>query len=152
MSGRKKAAEKRSPEKRNPEQRSPEKRKAEAAAATVTVCRGCCCGRPEKNPGTDHRAQLTTLRERLGAHRVRVSDCLDVCEQSNVIVVSPAPAARADGARPVWLGLIHDADAVADIADWIQAGGPGLAEPPAILDLYRFAPSRRIRAESGIEA
>jgi hypothetical protein len=147
MSGGKKPAAK-----QKPENLKPAKRKPEAAAAAVTVCRGCCCGRPEKNPGTDHRAQLTTLRERLGAHRVRVSDCLDVCERSNVIVVSPAPSARADGARPVWLGLIHDTDAVADIADWIQAGGPGLAEPPAILELYRFAPSRRIRAESGIEA
>ena len=142
MSGRKKAAG----------TQKPAKQKPETAAATVTVCRGCCCGRPEKNPGTDHAAQLAMLRQRLGVGRVRISDCLDVCEQSNVIVVSPAPAGRANGARPVWLGLIHDTDAVTDIADWIQAGGPGLAEPPAILDLYRFAPSRRIRAESGIDA
>lgn len=122
-----------------------------AGTATVTVCRGCCCGRPEKNPGTDHAAQLATLRELLGAKRVRVSDCLDVCERSNVMVVSPSPAGRAHGARPTWLGLVHDPDAVTDIADWIQAGGPGLAEPPPILDLYRFAPSRRTRAESGID-
>lgn len=121
------------------------------AGAAVTVCRGCCCGRPEKNPTTDHAGQLAALRERLGAARVRVSDCLDVCEQSNVIVVSPSPAGRAQGARPVWLGLVHDPDAVTDIADWVQAGGPGIAEPPAILDLYRFAPSRRIRAESGVD-
>jgi (2Fe-2S) ferredoxin len=127
------------------------KQKPDAGAALVTVCRGCCCGRAEKNPGTDHTGQLAALRERLGAGRVRVSDCLDVCEQSNVIVVSPAPAGRANGGRPVWLGLVHDADAVADIADWVQAGGPGLVEPPEILDLYRFAPSRRVRAESGID-
>lgn len=132
--------------------RTPVPRKPQAGAATVTVCRGCCCGRVEKNPGVDHAAQLATLRERLGAARVRVSDCLDVCEQSNVIVVSPAPDARASGERPVWLGLVHDHDAVTDIADWVQAGGPGVAEPPALLDLHRFSPSRRVRAESGIEA
>lgn len=135
MSGKKKAA----------------KQKPEAGAATVTVCRGCCCGRAEKNPGTDHTAQLATLRERLGPGKVRISDCLDVCEQSNVIVVSPAPAGRANGARPVWLGLVHDPDAATDIADWVQAGGPGLADPPDILELYRFAPSRRVRGESGID-
>jgi (2Fe-2S) ferredoxin len=129
----------------------PVSKKQKEKTATVTVCRGCCCGRAEKNPGTDHAGQLAALRERLGRERVRISECLDVCEQSNVIVVSPAPAGRANGGRPVWLGLIHDADAVADIADWVQAGGPGLAEPPEILDLYRFAPSRRVRAESGIE-
>lgn len=125
--------------------------KTPAGGASVTVCRGCCCGRTEKNPGTDHAGQLAALRQRLGTARVRVSDCLDVCEQSNVIIVSPAPAGRAQGARPVWLGLVHEPDAVTEIADWVQAGGPGIAEPPPILDLYRFAPSRRVRAESGID-
>lgn len=121
--------------------------KPRPGAATVTVCRGCCCGRAEKLPGVDHAGQLAELRSRLGRERVRVSDCLDVCEQSNVLVVSPAPAGRANGARPVWLGLVHDADAIADIADWIQAGGPGLAEPPGVLDLYQFSPSRRVSRE-----
>jgi hypothetical protein len=51
----------------------------------------------------------------------------------------------------VWLGLVHDLDAVTDIADWIRDGGPGIAEPPAVLDLYAFTPSRRVRAESGLD-
>ncbi|HET9169101.1 MAG TPA: (2Fe-2S) ferredoxin domain-containing protein [Actinospica sp.] len=130
--------------------KKPEKQRAEPRA-TVTVCRGCCCGRVEKNPGIDHAGQLAALRERLGRARVRVSDCLDVCEQSNVIVVSPAPAGRAQGARPVWFGLVNDAEAVTDVAAWVEAGGPGLAPAPEILDLYRFTPSRRVRAESGID-
>ena len=120
------------------------------AATQVTVCRGCCCGRPEKNPGIDHAAQLDRLKERLGAARIRISDCLDVCEQANVLVVSPSAAGRAAGGRPVWLGLVLDTDAVDDIADWIDAGGPGTAEPPAILDLYEFKPSRRVRDEAGL--
>jgi hypothetical protein len=119
--------------------------------ATVTVCRGCCCGRPEKTPGVDHAGQLAALRSRLPANQIRLSDCLDVCEQSNVLVISPSPAGRAAGARPVWLGLVHDRDAIGEIADWVDAGGPGLADPPAILDLYRFAPSRRVRRESGLD-
>ncbi|MFD8393543.1 (2Fe-2S) ferredoxin domain-containing protein [Streptomyces sp. NPDC059680] len=125
------------------------RRKAPARAAaprcTVTVCRGCCCG-TDKIPGIDHAAQLTALKAELGAvAQVRAVNCLDACEQANVIVVQPSPAGRAAGGRPVWLGLVNDPDATADIAAWVRAGGPGLAEPPDILALYAFAPSRRVR-------
>ncbi|MCW2506633.1 MAG: hypothetical protein JWO79_4917, partial [Actinomycetia bacterium] len=53
----------------------------------VTVCRGCCCGTERKHPGIDHDGLLAALAE-VGA--VRVSDCLDVCEDSNVVVVQPS--------------------------------------------------------------
>ncbi|AGS73233.1 hypothetical protein [Streptomyces collinus] len=123
-------------------------RRAPAAApapCAVTVCRGCCCG-TEKVPGVDHAAQLALLRQSLsGAAQVRVTGCLDACEQANVVVVQPSAAGRAAGGRPVWLGLVHDTDAVRDIAAWITAGGPGLADPPGVLDLYAFTPSRRVR-------
>ncbi|MFJ9559443.1 (2Fe-2S) ferredoxin domain-containing protein [Streptomyces fuscichromogenes] len=112
---------------------------------TVTVCRGCCCG-TDKIPGVDHPAQLATLKSELGpVARVRAVNCLDACEQANVIVVQPSSAGRAAGGRPVWLGLVNDPDATADIADWVAAGGPGLADPPDLLDLYEFTPSRRVR-------
>ncbi|MEU1465090.1 (2Fe-2S) ferredoxin domain-containing protein [Streptomyces sp. NPDC005727] len=116
-----------------------------APRCTVTVCRGCCCG-TAKVPGVDHAAQLATLRAELGVvAQVRVVNCLDACEQANVIVVQPSPDGRAEGGRPAWLGLVNDADATADIAAWVRAGGPGVAEPPDILDLYAFSPSRRVR-------
>ncbi|MFG2886382.1 (2Fe-2S) ferredoxin domain-containing protein [Streptomyces sp. NPDC048297] len=125
------------------------RRKTPAAQAaprcTVTVCRGCCCG-TAKIPGVDHAAQLATLKADLGSiAQVRVVNCLDACEQGNVIVVQPSPQGRAAGGRPVWLGLVNDPDATADIATWVRQGGPGLAETPDILDLYEFSPSRRIR-------
>jgi (2Fe-2S) ferredoxin len=111
----------------------------------VTVCRGCCCGTP-KVPQLDHTAQLAGLRQALdGISQVRVSDCLDACEHANVVVVQPSAAGRAAGGRPVWLGLVNDTDAAEDIAAWIRGGGPGLADPPGVLDLYTFNPSRRIR-------
>ncbi|MFF1279699.1 (2Fe-2S) ferredoxin domain-containing protein [Streptomyces sp. NPDC058299] len=120
---------------------------AGAARPMVTVCRGCCCGTP-KVPGLDHAAQLRELRQALdGKATVRVTDCLDACERANVVVVQPSPAGREAGGRPVWLGLVNDSDAGADIATWIEGGGPGLTEPPGILDLYAFSPSRRVRAE-----
>lgn len=114
---------------------------------TVSVCRGCCCGTP-KIPGVDHAGQLAQLRASLdGTATVRAVECLDACEHGNVIVVQPSAEGRAAGGRPVWLGLVNDPDAVADIAAWAGNGGPGLADAPEILDLYVFRPSRRIRAE-----
>ncbi|MER6070370.1 (2Fe-2S) ferredoxin domain-containing protein [Streptomyces sp. NPDC001817] len=116
-----------------------------AAGCTVTVCRGCCCG-TAKIPGPDHAAQLDRLRRALARiAQVRVTGCLDACEHANVIVVQPSAAGRAAGGRPVWLGLVNDTDAVDDIAAWAEAGGPGLADPPGVLDLYAFTPSRRVR-------
>lgn len=124
--------------------------KADPEGCTVTVCRGCCCGRTAKNPAVDHAGQLAALRQGLHASaKLRITDCLDVCEQSNVIVIQPSPAGRAAGGRPVWLGMVGDSGAVDDITTWIEEGGPGLADPPATLDLYEFKPSRRIRMQSG---
>ncbi|CAM5557346.1 (2Fe-2S) ferredoxin domain-containing protein OS=Streptomyces alboniger OX=132473 GN=CP975_30785 PE=4 SV=1 [Streptomyces alboniger] len=122
-----------------PEAAVTEHTSAEPAPCRVVVCRDCCCGTP-KVTGVDHDRQLARLAEEVPVH---VSDCLDVCEHANVIVVQPSTAARAAGARPVWLGLINDPDATEDIAAWVQAGGPGIASLPDILDLYVFTPPRR---------
>ncbi|MFI8859435.1 (2Fe-2S) ferredoxin domain-containing protein [Streptomyces prasinus] len=120
---------------------------AGASRPTVTVCRGCCCGTPEV-PGLDHTAQLRDLRQAVGgAATVRVTDCLDACERANVIVVQPSAEGRRAGGRPVWLGLVNDPDATTDITTWIKDGGPGITDPPGILDLYAFRPSRRVQAE-----
>jgi len=106
------------------------------------VCRGCCCGTSRKVPTLDHDEQVRRLAR---ITEVRITDCLDVCEQANVIVVQPSPAGRAAGGRPVWLGLVNQPEAIDDIATWIRAGGPGLAEPPDILALYISTPPRRTR-------
>jgi (2Fe-2S) ferredoxin len=118
-----------------------------APRPTVSVCRGCCCGTP-KIPDVDHAGQLAMLRRSLGEiATVRAVECLDACEQANVMVVQPSAEGRRAGGRPVWLGLVNDPDAVADIVTWVEAGGPGLADAPDILDLYTFRPSRRIAQE-----
>lgn len=78
---------------------------------------------------------------------VRRTDCLDVCERANVIVIQPSAEGRKAGGRPVWLGQVNDPGAAADITTWVKNGGPGLAEAPDILDLYTFSPSRRVRHE-----
>ncbi|MBB4915590.1 hypothetical protein [Streptosporangium saharense] len=106
----------------------------------ITVCRDCCCGSARKVPGLDHDEQLRRLSE---IAEVRVSDCLDVCEQANVVVVRPSPEGRAAGGRPVWLGLVNHPDAAKDIAAWIGDGGPGLAPMPDILTLHTITPPGR---------
>ncbi|MFJ1549335.1 (2Fe-2S) ferredoxin domain-containing protein [Streptomyces sp. NPDC088246] len=122
--------------------------RATGARCTVTVCRGCCCGTPAKVPHLDHEAQLTDLRSALATvAMVRRTDCLDACERANVIVVQPSAEGRKAGGRPVWLGQVNDPGAAADITTWVSNGGPGLAEPPDVLGLYSFQPSRRVRAE-----
>lgn len=100
--------------------------------------------------GLNPAAQYTGLKRALDAvATVRASDCLDACEQANVIVVQPSMAGRLAGGRPVWLAMVNDHDIEPDIVAWIQAGGPGLAEAPAVLDLYEYKPSRRVAA--GVE-
>ncbi len=118
--------------------------------ASVTVCRGCCCGSLTKHPDLDHRAQLERIRAGVGSSgRVRVSDCLDACERSNVMVVTPSAAGRLAGGRPVWLGEVLDDDAADDVITWVASGGPGVSEPPNVLDLYAFSPSNRVRRAVG---
>jgi len=109
----------------------------DAGSCLVTVCRGCCCGSAGKHPDTDHHAQIEQLRTRLGdRHRVRIVDCLDLCAQSNVVVIQPSAAGRRAGGRPTRLGWILHPDALDDAADWIWAGGPGLAATPDALTLH----------------
>ncbi|MFF3071792.1 (2Fe-2S) ferredoxin domain-containing protein [Kitasatospora sp. NPDC057904] len=112
---------------------------------TLVVCRGCCCGSAAKHPDTDHSGQLARLHAVAAAAThggllVRTTDCLDACAQSNVIVVQPSARGRAQGGRPVWFGWALDDDSLDLITWYALAGGPGIAELPATLDLQRIAP------------
>ncbi|WP_338674332.1 (2Fe-2S) ferredoxin domain-containing protein [Streptomyces sp. SCSIO 30461] len=109
----------------------------------VVVCRDCCCG-SAKVTGVDHGEQIARLAEEAP---VRVSDCLDVCDQANVIVVQPSSDGRAAGGRAAWFALVNDTAATEGIAAWVRAGGPGVAARPVLLDDHAFAPPRRARSE-----
>ncbi|MGI8589639.1 MAG: hypothetical protein ACR2M5_01395 [Nakamurella sp.] len=118
----------------------------DSSGPTVTVCRDCCCGTTSKHPDVDHDGQLRALPTGIeGAGQVKVSKCLDACERSNVVVVTPSPAGRRAGARPVWLEGVLDEEATAQVVQWATAGGPGVSDPPGLLDLQAFTPSRRAR-------
>lgn len=112
----------------------------------VVLCRGCCCGTADKHPDVDHDAQRVALQgaaARTGA-RLVVADCLDACERSNVVVLRP----RGRGSpRPVWLGDVLDEAHTDAVVAWAQAGGPGLAPLPAVLEPCLFTPARHSREE-----
>ncbi|AGL15086.1 hypothetical protein [Actinoplanes sp. N902-109] len=108
----------------------------------LTVCRDCCCGDAVKHPGVDHDAQLAAIRGAAGdRHPVRVSECLKVCERSNVVVVHPAPAARRAGARLAYLGDVLDDALIGAVVAWLDAGGPGVEPVPEVLRERVFDPA-----------
>lgn len=118
-----------------------------SALPSVTVCRGCCCGSGHRHPGVDHAGLLDRLSAATAGHaRLRTSECLGPCDDSDVVVVVPAPAGRRTGGRSVWLRRVLDAGTADRVADWVRAGGPGLAELPAGLDAHVFVPGARTSA------
>ncbi|MFD7658402.1 hypothetical protein ACFV4N_30885 [Actinosynnema sp. NPDC059797] len=107
----------------------------------VTLCRACCCGTNPKHSEADHDRRLRVLQEaRDGPVEVRQSDCLGICDHSDVLVVHPSPAARAAGAKPVWLGRVQDEAALEGVVGWLCSGGPGLAPPPPSVRDRRITP------------
>ena len=110
----------------------------------LLVCRGCCCGSADKHRRTDHEGQLEELRAAAGdgAVRVLVSDCLDQCDRSNVVVLRPSRSARKGGARPLWLGGVLAAQQTAALADWLRRGGPVAGAVPKAVQSLKFRPGR----------
>ena len=109
---------------------------------TTVLCRGGDCGSRRKHPDVDHGGQLRTLQRTLGRAAVLPSKCLEACEHSNVAVVLPGAAGQAAGATAVWVGEVLDAEMTDAIIDWVQAGGPGVAEPATLLQIREFSPTR----------
>ena len=100
-----------------------------AERLSVSVCRGCCCGRPSKHPDVDHAAQLLTVRDAtytVANARFWEVDCLGPCDRSNVVVV------RSHGVR-TWLGGILEPEVTAAVAGWVRSGAH-LPPPPALAE------------------
>lgn len=125
----------------------PPPRHARERQIGLVVCRGCCCGNEEKNPGVDHAGHLLRLQRFAQSHPaialVRTTECLGPCAHANVVVIRPSAAGRRNGGRPVWLGLVLDHAALDLLELWVSAGGPGLAPLPDALDLHVIPAPRR---------
>lgn len=112
----------------------------------LLLCRGCCCGTTDKHPGTDHLRQRDAF-EAAVAHRpdveLRVVDCLDECDRSNVVVVRrPDRPARE---RDTWLGGVLTARATQALVDWVGGGAADPLPPPLAGLRFRHVPPRRSR-------
>ncbi len=112
----------------------------------VRVCRGCCCGRERKHRRPHHQGQLADLRDASaagGGTRVLVADCLDRCDDSNVVLLRPSRAAKRSGARPLWLGGVLTQAQTDLLAGWLRRGGPAAETAPRTLLGLRLRPGRR---------
>lgn len=110
----------------------------------VLLCRGCCCGTAAKHPRIDHDDQQLALEAAADAHpdvALRIVDCLDECERSNVAVLRRPGAPPAE--RDTWLGGLLTGRATDALADWIRGGGTDDL-PRALAGLrFRHQPPRR---------
>lgn len=109
----------------------------------VLLCRGCCCGTAAKHPRVDHDTQQLALEDAADGQpdvALRIVDCLDECDRSNVAVLRRPAAPRAE--RDTWLGGLLTSRATDALADWIRGGTGDL--PPALTGLrFRHRPPRR---------
>jgi predicted metal-binding protein len=118
-------------------------------ATTVLLCRGCCCGTRKKHPGVDHEAQEDALRAAADGHpdvELRVVDCLDECDRSNVVVVRRAGRPAKD--RDAWLGGMLTGKASTALASWLAEGAADPMPGPLVGHRFRHLPPRRSRRSS----
>lgn len=115
-----------------------------APDAVVLLCRGCCCGTSDKHPRTDHDGQLAALARAADdapGVDLRVVDCLDACDRSNVAVLRRRGAPVRE--RDTWLGGLLTERATEALAAWVRDGAPAHL-PPALAGLrFRRVPPRR---------
>lgn len=101
----------------------------------LVVCQGCCCGR-------DRPDRSAALRDfcagRPDTVRLLETGCLNRCDYADVVVVRPSPEGRRRGGRPTWFGFADD-HAVDRLREWIDAGGPGVADLPDDLALHEIS-------------
>ena len=110
----------------------------------VLLCRGCCCGTRDKHPKVDHDRQEEALLAAAETHpgvEVRIVECLDECDRSNVAVLRRPGAPSRE--RDTWLGGLLSDRATTAIAAWLADGGIGPL-PDALAGLrFRHVPPRR---------
>lgn len=96
-----------------------------------TLCAGETLGETDPHEG----GQLGRLRgiAARGAATIHEVECLDQCNQGDVVVVRPCAAARRRGGRPVWFSGIAGDEQTGTLEEWLRSGGPGGREVPGDL-------------------
>lgn len=110
----------------------------------VLLCRGCCCGTRAKHPKVDHDDQerlLEAAADAMPGVTLRVVECLDECDRSNVAVLRRN--GRPPRERDTWLGGLLTERATTALSDWIADGANGPL-PDALSGLrFRHVPPRK---------
>ena len=109
----------------------------------VLLCRGCCRGARDKHPKVDHDSQERVLpkpRTQPGVE-LRVVDCLDECDRSNVAVLGRPGAPVRE--RDPWLGGVLTERATTAFAGWIAEGGSARCRTLSQACGFRHVPPRR---------
>lgn len=116
--------------------------------AQLLLCRGCCCGRPERGfpPVPVERIKAVWKSEKLNAAvQLTISGCLGPCDLPNVVLVLTAEGAH-------WFGRI-ETDAQYDaLIDWARECRLARAPLPLPDWLERHRIDRFAACASGIEA
>ena len=116
------------------------------APTTVLLCRGCCCGTSTKHPSTDHGGQEQAVRDAVVDRpdvELRVVDCLDECDRSNVVVLRRA--GQPARARDTWLGGVLGDRATTALTCWLEDGAPEPVPAPLAGHRFRHLPPTRSR-------
>ena len=114
------------------------------APTTVLLCRGCCCGTAAKHPATDHDRQEQAVRDAVADRpdvELRVVDCLDECDRSNVVVLRRT--GRPARERDTWLGGVLGDRATTALTGWLEDGAPDPVPAPLAGHRFRHLPPRR---------
>lgn len=113
----------------------------------LTAC-ALCAGETlgESPDGQLGRLRAVAARGAASLHEV---ECLDQCNQGDVVVVRPCPTGRRLGGRPVWFSGLAGDERTAVLEAWLREGGPGQSEPPTQLAELRI---ERENPEEGLEA
>ena len=106
----------------------------------LTAC-GLCAGETLGESDPRQSGQLGRLREvaARGAASLHEVECLDQCNQGDVVVVRPCASGRRRGGRPVWFSGLAGDGPTGTLEKWLRSGGPGESQMPSSLAGLRIA-------------
>jgi (2Fe-2S) ferredoxin len=97
----------------------------------LTAC-GLCAGETLGDGDSRDDGQLGRLRDiaSRGTATLHEVECLDQCNQGDVVVVRPCATARRGGGKPVWFSGVAGDELTGVLEEWLRDGGPGRREVP----------------------
>lgn len=106
----------------------------------LTAC-GLCAGETLGESDPRGGGQLGRLRDvaARGVANLHEVECLDQCNQGDVVVVRPCATGRRRGGRPVWFSGLAGDGPTGTLEEWLRRGGPGESEMPSTLRGMRIA-------------